>query len=65
MISMIPCILLSKKICIYWAVAGGNKRWLKNFQSIYKDIYRYYGVTKEDKVSKSERYKDVVRTLSQ
>ena len=24
-----------------------------------------YGVTKEDKVSKSERYKDVVRTLSQ
>ena len=44
---------------------GGNKKVVKNFQSIYKDVYRYYGVTKEDKVSKSERYKDVVRTLSQ
>lgn len=58
-------IVIEKKYAYIGGGAGGNKKVVKNFQSIYKDIYRYYGVTKEDKVSKSERYKDVVRTLSQ
>lgn len=42
----------------------GNKKLSKEFRHIYKDVYRYYGVTKEDKERNSERYKDVVRTLS-
>lgn len=58
-------IVIEKKYAYIGGGAGGNKKVVKNFQSIYKDVYRYYGVTKEDKVSKSERYKDVVRTLSQ
>ena len=58
-------IVIEKKYAYIGGGAGGNKKVVKNFQSIYKDVHRYYGVTKEDKVSKSERYKDVVRTLSQ
>lgn len=58
-------VVIEKKYAYIGGGAGGNKKVVKNFQSIYKDVYRYYGVTKEDKVSKSERYKDVVRTLSQ
>ena len=43
---------------------SGSKKILKKFDRIYKDIFRYYGVSKEDIENKSERYKDVVRALS-
>lgn len=33
--------------------------------TVYKEIYRYYGVTKEDISKKTERYNNVVRALSQ
>lgn len=58
-------IVIEKKYAYIGGGAGGNKKVIKRFQKIYKDVYRYYGVTKEDKINKSERYKDVVRTLSQ
>ena len=58
-------IVIEKKYAYIGGGVAGNKKVVKRFQRIYKDVYRYYGVTKEDKVSKSERYKDVVRTLSQ
>lgn len=45
--------------------ASGNRRLMKKFQRMYKDIYRYYGVTEEDIREKSKRYEDVVRTLCQ
>ncbi len=43
--------------------ASGNKKVIKQFRRVYKDVYRYYGVTQEDIDSKSRRYKDVVRGL--
>lgn len=58
-------LVIEKKYAYIGGGAGGNKKVIKSFQRIYKDVYRYYGVTKEDKISKSERYKDVVRALSQ
>lgn len=57
-------IVIEKKYAYIGGGASGNKKVVKCFRRIYKDVYRYYGVTKEDKISKSERYKDVVRTLS-
>ena len=44
--------------------ASGDKKVVKKFRRIYKDVYRYYGVTKEDIESESKRYKDVIQTLS-
>lgn len=44
--------------------ALGDKKVVKKFRRIYKDVYRYYGVTKEDIESESKRYKDVIQTLS-
>lgn len=57
-------IVIEKKYAYIGGGAGGNKKLIREFDKIYKDIYRYYGVTKQDIESKSERYKDVVRTLS-
>lgn len=44
--------------------AGGSKKTVKKFDKIYKDIYRYYGVTKEDIENKSKRYEELLRTLA-
>lgn len=43
--------------------ASGNKKIVKRFRRLDKDIHRYYGVTEEDIKTKSERYKEVVRAL--
>ena len=43
--------------------ASGNRRVIKRFQRLDKEIHRYYGVTEEDIRTKSQRYKDVVRAL--
>lgn len=58
-------IIIEKKYAYIGGGAGGNKKLIKKFKQIYKDVYRYYGVTKEDIERKSQRYKDMVRTLSQ
>lgn len=58
-------IVIEKKYAYIGGGAAGNKKVLRKFRHIYKDIYRYYGVTKEDIESKSKRYKEVVRNLSQ
>ena len=34
------------------------------FRKLYKDIYRYYGVTKEDIINKTGRYKELLTTLA-
>lgn len=57
-------IIIEKRFAYIGGGASGNKKVTKKFRHIYKDIYRYYGVTEEDIRSKSARYKDVVRTLS-
>lgn len=45
--------------------AVGSKKIIKEYHQIYKDIYRYYGVTEEDVRMKSERYKELLGVLSQ
>lgn len=58
------CISVEKKSAYIGGGASGKKE-VKEFERIYKDIYRYYGVTQEDISTKSDRYKDYVRVLSQ
>lgn len=43
---------------------GGNKKVMKLFRKIAKDLYIYYGVTQEDIRKKSERYSSLLATLS-
>lgn len=58
-------IVIEKKYAYIGGGASGKKRTMRKFRQIYKDVYRYYGITKEDKIRKTERYEDVVRILSQ
>lgn len=57
-------ITIEKKYAYIGGGASGDKA-VKKFEHIYKDVYRYYGVTKQDMDNKSKRYKDVVQALSQ
>jgi len=57
-------ILIEKRFGYIGGGASGNKKILKRFHRIYKDVYRYYGVTEEDIRNKTKRYEEVVRTLS-
>ncbi len=57
-------IIIEKKYAYIGGGASGNKKLVKEYNRIYKDICRYYGVTEDDVKSKSERYKNLVRTLS-
>lgn len=41
-----------------------REKALRKFWKIYRDVYRYYGVTQKDIETKSERYEDLVRTLT-
>lgn len=56
-------IIIEKK---YEYIGGGasGKKTIKDFNKIYKDVYRYYGVTEEDIANKTKRYDMVVRTLA-
>lgn len=55
--------LIEKRFGYIGGGASGNKRVIKRFRRMDKEIHRYYGVTEEDIRTKSERYKDVVRAL--
>ena len=57
-------IIVEKKYAYIGGGSSGSKRIIKKFNRIYKEVYRYYGVTKEDMENKTKRYHDVVRTLS-
>lgn len=55
--------LFEKRFGYIGGGASGNKKILKRFRRLDKEIHRYYGVTEEDIRTKSQRYKDVVRAL--
>ncbi len=57
-------IVVEKRFAYIGGGVVGNKKMIKEFNRIFKDIYRYYGVTWEDINSESPRYKELVRTLS-
>ena len=53
----------------YWNILtishqGDRKTW-KQGDEIVKDLYRYYGVARKDMEENSERYKNLVRILSE
>lgn len=43
---------------------SGNKKEMKRFQEISKEIYLYYGVTEEDIANQTRRYKELIGMLS-
>ena len=57
-------IIIEKKYDHIGGGASGEKS-IKDFHKIFKDVYRYYGVTEEDITNKTKRYNMVVRTLAQ
>ena len=44
--------------------SGLSKSDHSRFREMYKDIYRYYGVTKEDIVNQMQRYKELLTSLA-
>ena len=56
-------IIIEKK---YEHISGGasGKKTIKEFHKIFKDIYRYYGVTQEDIDQKTKRYETLIRRLA-
>lgn len=57
-------IIIEKKYAYIGGGASGSKKLLRKFDRLNKDIFKYYGVNREDIDSKSERYENVVRALS-
>ena len=57
-------ITIEKRFAYIGGGVSGDKKVMKKFKRIYKDIYRYYGVTSEDIENKSKRYEQVVRALT-
>ena len=57
-------ITVEKRFTYIGGGASGNKKEMRKFQRIFKDVHRYYGVTSEDIENKSKRYEQVVRALT-
>ena len=50
-------------IFIGGSFSGPGKREKKQYEKMYHDVYRYYGVSMEDIANKTKRYEDVVRGM--
>ena len=57
-------ITIEKRFAYIGGGASGNKKEMRKFQRIFRDVHRYYGVTGEDIEKKSKRYEQVVRALT-
>lgn len=57
-------ITIEKRFSYIGGGVSGNKKMVKRFQRIYKDIHKFYGVTREDIENKSKRYEQLVRALT-
>jgi hypothetical protein len=57
-------ICFEKRFEYIGANAGGTRKYMKTFSKIYKDVYRYYGVTQEDIDNESRRYKELISALA-
>ena len=44
--------------------ASGSTKAVKGFNKVFKEIYRYYGVSENDIAEKSKRYEDCLRQLA-
>ena len=57
-------ICFEKRFGYIGASASGTKKYMKSFGKLYRDVYRYYGMTQEDIDSESRRYKELVNCLT-
>lgn len=57
-------IIIEKKYGYIGGGASGSKKLIREYHRIYKDVYRYYGVSEDDIKNKTRRYTDLVRVLS-
>ena len=57
-------ICFEKRFGYIGASASGTKKYMKSFGKLYRDVYRYYGVSQEDIDSESRRYKELVSCLA-
>lgn len=57
-------IIIEKNYSYIGGGSSGSKNITKSFLRIYKDVYKYYGVTKVDIENETKRFNDVVRALS-
>lgn len=57
-------ITVEKRFSYIGGGASGNKKKMKKFQRVFRDVHRYYGVTSEDIEKKTKRYEQVVRALT-
>lgn len=57
-------IIIEKRFGYIGGGVSGDKKVMRRFHRIFKDVHRYYGVTAEDIKNKSKRYEQVIRALS-
>ena len=57
-------IIIEKRFSHIGGGVSGDKKVMRRFHRIFKDVYRYYGVTAEDIENKSKRYEQVIRALT-
>ena len=57
-------IIVEKRFAYIGGGVSGDKKVMRRFHRIFKDVYRYYGVTAEDIKNKSKRYEQVIRALT-
>ena len=57
-------IIVEKRFGYIGGGVSGDKKVMRRFHRIFKDVHRYYGVTAEDIKNKSKRYEQVIRALT-
>ncbi|MCM1496308.1 MAG: hypothetical protein NC089_10995 [Bacteroides sp.] len=56
-------VIIEKKYGYIGGSASGTKN-IKMFDKIFRDIYKYYGVSQEDIDKKTKRYEELIKTLA-
>ena len=57
-------IIVEKRFACIGGGVSGDKKVMRRFHRIFKDVHRYYGVTAEDIKNKTKRYEQVIRALT-
>ena len=57
-------IIVEKRFAYIGGGVSGDKKVMRKFHRIFKDVHRYYGVTAEDINNKTKRYEQVIRALT-
>ena len=58
------CLTVEKKYGYIGGSMGGDKKSRKQFDKVERDVYRYYGVTKEDIEKRTKRYDMLLEELA-